>query len=760
MNRFLRSVVVFILFLAFANHCFSADITSNGSGGGTWATGSTWTGGVAPTSGDNAVIANGDIVTLGANGSITNCTVNTGGTLDASSFTLTVSGTFTLQSSATFKQGGTVTAPPGAARSFDNASNFIFNGSQTSISSYFTFGNLTWSSSSSAAPLGALTINGNLTLLNCNEFRGTSSGAKSHTVAGNVVIDGSAAVLVGPNGSSAGSSTWSITGNVTTQNSGILRGVNTLAPVSASSVYNIGGGLTNNGSIQIGSGSGPFTINFNGISSQSVTGNSLGTVTNITVNNSAGVTLGVGTDPTVTGTLTLTSGTLTNSSATLTLGNGSTISRSGGSLSTAPSVTSVNVTYTGSSSVTTGSEIPASSTALSDLTINNSAGVVLNASATVNGNLVFTNGKITLGSNNLTLGGGSSTITGASSSNYVVTNTTGYLIQNVGASNVTFPVGTSSTYNPVILNNSGGTVDNYSVRIAGSTADVSDATKVVGDQWTVNEATGSGSNVTATFQWNAGEEGSSFGGSRSSAQIGKYSGSGTVWNTVGTTISGSGPYTAVNTSALTATFSNSRFTVGLPAALPVELTSFSAAAHNSEVELVWSTATEVNNYGFEVERKTVNNEQSTINKWEKLGFVEGHGTSNAPQNYSFTDGSARVGKYSYRLKQIDRDGKVEYHKAVEVTIGVTPNTVWLDNNYPNPFNPSTRISFVLGTTGYASLKVYNLLGQEVATLANGLFNAGEVQESTFDATEYSSGIYYYELKSGDRTEMKKMLLLK
>ena len=166
----------------------------------------------------------------------------------------------------------------------------------------------------------------------------------------------------------------------------------------------------------------------------------------------------------------------------------------------------------------------------------------------------------------------------------------------------------------------------------------------------------------------------------------------------------------------------------------------------------------------------MNNQQSTppqadaplaqINGWEKMGFIEGHGTTNAPQNYSFTDAAARVGKYSYRLKQIDRDGKFEYHQEVEVTLGITPNTVWLDNNYPNPFNPLTKISFVLGTTGNASLKVFDLLGKEVVTLADGIFSSGELQSFTFDASKYSSGIYYYQLKNGTQTEMKKMLLLK
>jgi hypothetical protein len=200
--------------------------------------------------------------------------------------------------------------------------------------------------------------------------------------------------------------------------------------------------------------------------------------------------------------------------------------------------------------------------------------------------------------------------------------------------------------------------------------------------------------------------------------------------------------------------------------LPVELTSFTALPGKNNVELAWATATEVNNYGFDIERKTANsqqltaNNQSLINNWTKVGFVDGHGTTNAPQSYSFTDASARVGKYSYRLKQIDHNGNFVYSQTVEATVGIMPGTIWLDNNYPNPFNPSTKISFVLGTKGHATLKVYSLLGQEVATLADGEFNDGEIQTFTFDASKYSSGIYYYQLKSGNGTQIKKMMLLK
>lgn len=189
--------------------------------------------------------------------------------------------------------------------------------------------------------------------------------------------------------------------------------------------------------------------------------------------------------------------------------------------------------------------------------------------------------------------------------------------------------------------------------------------------------------------------------------------------------------------------------------VPVELSSFSALLKGKGIELAWQTASEVNNHGFEIERK-----QSGTANWETLGFKQGQGTCNCVTNYSYFDNSATVGKYEYRLKQIDRDGKFEYSKSVEATIGLSPSMVELQSNYPNPFNPATTISFILGTTGKASLKVFDVLGKEVATLANGTFNAGELNTFNFDASGLPSGMYYYRLISDAKIETRKMLLMK
>jgi photosystem II stability/assembly factor-like uncharacterized protein len=151
--------------------------------------------------------------------------------------------------------------------------------------------------------------------------------------------------------------------------------------------------------------------------------------------------------------------------------------------------------------------------------------------------------------------------------------------------------------------------------------------------------------------------------------------------------------------------------------IPVELVSFSASLISNKVHLNWQTATELNNFGFEIERKTDNSE------WIKIGFVNGHGNSSSPKSYSFIDNTLLDGsKFTYRLKQTDIDGKFEYSDVVAVT--VIPAQFELAQNYPNPFNPSTTIRFSLPQSAQIKLNVYNLLGQQIATIAEGLFEQG------------------------------------
>jgi len=181
--------------------------------------------------------------------------------------------------------------------------------------------------------------------------------------------------------------------------------------------------------------------------------------------------------------------------------------------------------------------------------------------------------------------------------------------------------------------------------------------------------------------------------------------------------------------------------------LPVELTSFSADVFRSTVLLNWQTATEVNNYGFEVERRGMRNEEPRMknSEWLKVGFVEGSGTNSSSKSYSFKDEGVAPGRYAYRIKQIDNGGAFTYTMAVEVEIGLLPRELTLAQNYPNPFNPSTTIEFTLAQDGKVVLKVYDLLGREVKTLVNEELKAGVLQRVVFDASELSTGLYFCRL---------------
>ena len=194
--------------------------------------------------------------------------------------------------------------------------------------------------------------------------------------------------------------------------------------------------------------------------------------------------------------------------------------------------------------------------------------------------------------------------------------------------------------------------------------------------------------------------------------------------------------------------------VNLDVPLPVELTSFTAVAKSRTVVLAWKTATEVNNSGFEIQRK-VSGEQ-----WSKVGFVEGNGSSAVEHSYSLKDVVRTAAHYSYRLKQIDRDGQFEYSAEVEVATTLSPEDYALSTNYPNPFNPSTRFTFAVKNNEQVVVMVFNLLGQEVTTLFNGVATANKLYELNFNAAGIASGTYFYMLKTADRHEIKKMMLMK
>lgn len=198
-----------------------------------------------------------------------------------------------------------------------------------------------------------------------------------------------------------------------------------------------------------------------------------------------------------------------------------------------------------------------------------------------------------------------------------------------------------------------------------------------------------------------------------------------------------------------------RFT---PQVIPVELTSFVGAFVGNNVELNWSTATELNNRGFEIQRSANGSSFATI------AFVEGHGTTTQTQNYSFIDRNieAKI-NYAYRLKQIDFNGNHEFSKVVNVGFTL-PLDFSLEQNYPNPFNPTTNIAFAVPMKSEVTLDVYNLIGQKLITLVQGQVEAGK-HSAQLNAASMSSGIYLFKLtaigEDGSQfSSSKKMTLLK
>lgn len=187
--------------------------------------------------------------------------------------------------------------------------------------------------------------------------------------------------------------------------------------------------------------------------------------------------------------------------------------------------------------------------------------------------------------------------------------------------------------------------------------------------------------------------------------------------------------------------------------LPVELTSFTAAATENHVDLAWNTASENNNYGFEIQRK------SSGSDFKILAFKPGAGNSAEPQSYFFRDDriNTDAGKVTYRLKQIDLNGTFTYSHEIEVD--AIPSYIALSQNYPNPFNPVTTINYSTGTTGNVKLQIFDPLGNLVAEPVNETQSTGSYQIN-FNGTALPSGTYFYKLTAGGSSVVKKMTLIK
>ncbi|HEX9739479.1 MAG TPA: right-handed parallel beta-helix repeat-containing protein [Ignavibacteriaceae bacterium] len=199
--------------------------------------------------------------------------------------------------------------------------------------------------------------------------------------------------------------------------------------------------------------------------------------------------------------------------------------------------------------------------------------------------------------------------------------------------------------------------------------------------------------------------------------------------------------------------------------IPVEITPLSATVYGNDVVIVWVTITEENNAGFEIERTRIN---TGTEDWIKLGFVIGNGTTTTIHSYSFNDNNLSNGMYVYRIKQIDFDGSLSNSSTIEIEINL-PEQFSLEQNYPNPFNPATKIKYTIPEVnshlpggargGLVTLKIYDILGNEIAILVNEEKPAGEY-EVEFNSVGLTSGVYFYQLKTNNFISTKKMILLR
>jgi len=193
-------------------------------------------------------------------------------------------------------------------------------------------------------------------------------------------------------------------------------------------------------------------------------------------------------------------------------------------------------------------------------------------------------------------------------------------------------------------------------------------------------------------------------------------------------------------------------------ALPVELSSFSSSVSGNQVDLFWSTISEINNYGFDIERKEIG--ANMHGKWNKVGFVNGYGTIQHQKDYYFNDNFVKTGTYNYRIKQIDYNGNFEYFELADEVVIAVPDKPELSQNFPNPFNPVTLINYQINGSSKVNLKVYDNSGKDVAVLVNEYQTAGSYSVR-FNGENLSSGIYFYVLEIGGvRFETKSMVLLR
>jgi hypothetical protein len=726
-------------------------IGSGGTGGnGTWNTATHWS--------PSRTTANaGDILQFNAGGAPT---VTVGAGFVNGCIRITNSTSVTL--SATSTRNMIVTNGTGNDLVIDSNSGLTIG---TSI-------NITLAASATADISGTLTINSGRTYNTTNIAaittvlgRIVNLGIVTNTVATNLVFSNGSTYQHSQDGGTIPTATWDVsstcfvTGMSTTLPGGIAQTFGNLTwnCINQTISSTPGNAWTINGNLTVQStGNGQFRMGTGTTSNNNVLGNYLQYGGTVRISGVIARTLNVN------GNFNLSGGTFLMSSGTaigtLTL-DGDFIHTNG--TITETSTGSGSIIFHGSSiqSYTGGGII--SNTI--NFTTNNSAGITLLTSVTFPAGLTMTRGNITTGSNTLTLGTSTTNLgTLSYQSGTIIGNFRRWFATGT-VSNVLFPIGTSTNYRPANISftgaiTTGGTLTAFFTSTNPGTAGLplnDGGLSIINTgkegYWTINATTLAG----GTYSLDLTADGFTGVSVVSTLRLLKRS-TGGNWILQGTHLAGTGTITTpiVHRTGMSGF---SEFGVGSASdnPLPVELSSFNAVVSESCVILSWKTETEVSNYGFEVQKSENRSKES---EWNTIGFVEGHGNSNSPKYYSFTD-NVVSGKYAYRLKQIDTDGQFAYSNVIEVDAGNIPDKFVLEQNYPNPFNPVTTIKFSLPESGNVKLTIYNLLGEQVEEPINEFKNAG-VYTINFNASILNSGVYIYKVESNGFVQSRKMTLIK
>ena len=504
------------------------------------------------------------------------------------------------------------------------------------------------------------------------------------------------------------------------------------------------GNWGSNGTWQVGStpsSSGSVVVN----SGNTLTINGNDTCTNLTVGGTLQFDGVEGRALLVNGTLSL------NTGSTCSIGN-STLVINGPPIAGTPTLLSTtsgsSLSFGGSS---TGQTVPGSVSVLNNLTINNTAGVALAGNLVVNGTLTLANGALTTSSDTLTIGGSGT-----------VARTSGQVIGTMArsyssAGSKVFDIGTTNGYSPVTINATAGsfpTSTPFSVSATQGAGPGVPGTNVLQRYWTLTN--GSLSTADLTFQYLA----SDVVGTESAYSVARKNPLTGAWE-----IQGGVVHPENHTATVPAVSSFSLWTLGESGALPIELASLTASALANNVNLEWTTISETNTLGFYVERTG----EMTGSFSAVSSLIAGAGTSLEMHNYSYTDTTGSSGTYYYRLHEIDKNGKGTYSNILTVIVGTNvlavrdgggiPTEFKVQQNYPNPFNPATEIKFWIKDAAFTTLKVYNSIGQEVATLVSAMMQPGRYT-ATWNASSQPSGVYFYRLRSGSNVSVQRLMLVK